>query len=115
MTTSGHATDDTDARTGQKGYLMDTVDITLTPEACRQIARLFRARQADAEALAARAAYALDNLDNDTLAPWGRALLVAAFEALYEAEGARALKMREGVEALGPYAATGGEGSADAA
>ncbi len=84
MTTSGHATDDTDARTGQKGYLMDTVDITLTPEACRQIARLFRARQADAE-------------------------------ALYEAEGARALKMREGVEALGPYAATDGEGSADAA
>ena len=114
MTTSGHAADDTDARTGQKGYLMDTVDITPTPEACRQIARLFRARQADAEALAARAEYALDNLDtldDDTLAPWGRALLVAAFEALYEAEGARALKVREGVEALGPYAATGGEGS----
>ncbi len=35
---------------------MDRIDITPTPEACRQIARLFRAQQADAEALAARAA-----------------------------------------------------------
>jgi len=98
---------------------MDTVDITPTPEACRQIARLFRARQADAEALAARAARALDDLDgraDAALAPWDRALLAAAFAALSEAEGARVLTMREGVEALGPYAdADDGEGSDDAA
>ena len=53
---------------------MDTVDITPTPEACRQIARLFRAQRADAEALAARALDALDALDgtaDDALAPWG--------------------------------------------
>ncbi len=63
---------------------MDTVDITPTPEACRQIARLFTAQRADAEALAARAACALDALDatdDDALAPWGRALLTAAFTA----------------------------------
>ncbi len=98
---------------------MDTVDITPTPEACRQIARLFRARQADAEVLAARAARALDDLDgraDAALAPWDRALLAAAFAALSEAEGARVLTMREGVEALGPYAdADDGEGSDDAA
>jgi len=35
---------------------------------------------------------------------------------LYEAESARILKMREGLEALGPYAdADDGEGSDDAA
>jgi len=98
---------------------MDTVDITPTPEACRQIARLFRARQADAEVLAARAARALDDLDgraDAALAPWDRALLAAAFAALSAAEGARVLTMREGVEALGPYAdADDGEGSDDAA
>ncbi len=98
---------------------MDTVDITPTPEACRQIARLFRARQADAEVLAARAARALDDLDgraDAALAPWDRALLAAAFAALSEAEGARVLTMREGVEALGPYAdADDGEGSDNAA
>jgi len=118
MTTSGHTSDDADARTEQKGHPMDTVDITPTPEACRQIARLFCARQADAEALAARAARALDNLDgtdDNALAPWDRALLAAAFAALSEAEGARAFTMREGVEALGPYAdADDGEGSNDA-
>ncbi len=98
---------------------MDRIDITPTPEACRQIARLFRAQQADAEALAARAARALDDLDGRAdadLAPWDRALLAAAFDALYEAESARILKMREGLEALGPYAdADDGEGSDDAA
>ena len=86
---------------------MDRIDITPTPEACRQIARLFRARQADAEALSARAARALDAIDaidDNALAPWDRALLAAAFAALSEAEGARVLTMREGVEALGPYA-----------
>jgi len=92
---------------------MDTVDITPTPEACRQIARLFRARQADAEALAARALDALDTTDDDALAPWGRDLLAVAFAALYEAEGARVSKMREGLEALGPYA-DNGKGSDDA-
>ncbi len=98
---------------------MDRIDITPTPEACRQIARLFRAQQADAEALAARAARALDDLDGRAdadLAPWDRALLAAAFDALYEDAGARVLTMREGLEALGPYAdADDGEGSDDAA
>ena len=98
---------------------MDRIDISPTPEACRQIARLFRARQADAEVLAARAARALDDLDGRAdadLTPWDRALLAAAFDALYEAESARILKMREGLEALGPYAdADDGEGSDDAA
>ncbi len=115
MTTSGHISDDTDARTEQKGHPMGIVDIILTPEACRQIARLFTARKADAEAQAARALDDLDATDDDALAPWGRALLAAAFEALSEAEGTRALTMREGVEALGPYAdADDGEGSDDA-
>ena len=108
MTTSGHAADD--ARTEQKGYAMDTVDITSTPEACLQIARLFRAQRADAEALAARDAQALDSLDtldDDALAPWGRSLLAAAFEALYEDERARVHHMDEGLGALGPYADDG--------
>jgi hypothetical protein len=86
---------------------MDRIDITPTPEACRQIARLFRAQQADAEALAARAARALDDLDGRAdadLAPWDRALLAAAFEALYEDEGARIRHMAEALDALGPYA-----------
>ncbi len=97
---------------------MDRIDITLTPEACRQIARLFLAQRADAEAQAARAARALDGLDatdDDALAPWGRALLAAAFAALYDAESARVRHMDEGVEALGPYAdADDREGSDDA-
>ncbi len=100
---------------------MQTVDITPTPEACRQIARLFRAQKADAEALAARAAQALDTLDgcdDNALTPWGRALLAAAFEVLHDAERARVRHMDDGLEALGPYA-TGGdgpeEGSDDAA
>ncbi len=98
---------------------MDTVDITPTPAACRQIARLFRAQKADAAALASRAARALDALDaidDDALAPWGRALLAAAFAALHAAERARVRHMDEGLEAVGPYAnATDGEGSDDAA
>ena len=98
---------------------MDTVDITPTPEACRQIARLFRAQKADAAALASRALDALDALDaidDDALAPWGRALLAAAFAALHAAERARVRHMDEGLEAVGPYAnATDGEGSDDAA
>ncbi len=95
--------------------MMDRIDITPTPEACRQIARLFMAQRADAEALAARAARGLDDLDatdDDALAPWGRGLLAAAFAALYDAERARVRHMDEGVEALGPYAdADDGEGS----
>jgi len=98
---------------------MDTVDITPTPEACRQIARLFRAQKANAEALASRAACALEALDgtnDDALAPWGRALLAAAFAALHDAESARVRHMDEGLDALGPYAdAADGEGSDDAA
>jgi len=100
---------------------MDIVDITPTPAACRQIARLFRAQRADAEALAARAAQALDATDatdGDALTPWGRALLAAAFAALHDAERARVRHMDEGLEALGPYAAADdrtGEGSDDAA
>jgi len=98
---------------------MDSVDITPTPAACRQIARLFRAQKADAEALAARAAQALDTLDasNDVaLTPWDRVLLAAAFAALHDAEQARVRHMDEGLEALGPYAAAdNGEGSDDAA
>jgi len=76
------------------------------------------AKAAARRAQAARAARALDDLDatdDDALAPWGRALLAAAFAALSEAEGTRALTMREGVEALGPYAdADDGEGSDNA-
>ncbi len=71
---------------------MDTVDITPTPEACHQIARLFRALKADAEALATRAEHALDALDatdDDILALWGRALLATAFAALHDAARAR--------------------------
>ena len=99
---------------------MDIVDITPTPAACRQIARLFRAQRADAEALAAQALNALDALDvtdGDALTPWGRALLAAAFETLHDAERARVRHMDEGLEALGPYAADDrtGEGSDDAA
>jgi len=97
---------------------MDRIDITPTPEACRQIARLFIAPRADAEAGAARAARALDDLDttdDDALAPWGRGLLASAFAALHDAERARVRHMDEGVEALGPYADTDdGEGSDDA-
>jgi len=98
---------------------MDRVDITPTPEAYRQIARLFRAQRADATALADRAACSLDVLDatNDAdLAPWSRDLLAAAFEALHDAERARVHHMDEGLDALSPYAAAGdGEGSDDAA
>jgi len=98
---------------------MDSVDITPTPAACRQIARLFRAQKADAEALAARAAQALATLDasnDDALTPWHRVLLAAAFEALHDAERARVRHMDEGLEALGPYAAADNrEGSDDAA
>ncbi len=111
MTTSGHTSDDTDARTGRERHALDTVDITPAPEACRQIARLFRAQRADAEALAARAVQAFDALDAlDALAPWGRSLLAAAFEALYEDVSARVRHMDEGLRALGPDA-DDGEGS----
>lgn len=98
---------------------MDTVDITPTPAACRQIARLFTAQKADAEALAARAAQALATLDatgDDTLALWDRVLLAAAFEALHDAERTRVRHLDEGLDALGPYAGgEDGEGSDDAA
>jgi len=86
---------------------MQTIDITPTPPACRQIARLFRAQQAQSEALierASRALDALDGLDDGEIGPWDRALLAAAFEALGEGEGARVARMRDGLDALGPDA-----------
>ncbi len=88
---------------------MQTVDITPTPAACRQIARLFRAQQVHSEALIARAARALDaldGLDDSAIGPWDRALLAAAFDALGEGEGARVARLRDGLAALGPYADT---------
>ncbi len=85
---------------------MDTVDITPTPEACRQIARLFR-QQKDLAARAAQALTDLDGCDAADLAPWGRAFLTAAFEALYEDEGARIRHMDEALDALGPYVHAG--------
>jgi len=86
---------------------MDTFDLTPTPAACRQIARLFRARQAEAEEMIERASRALDALDalgDDEIGPWDRALLAAAFEALGEGERSRARHMQDGLDALGPYA-----------
>ncbi len=88
---------------------MQTIDITPTPAACRQITRLFRAQQVHSEALIEQAAAALDALDglNDSaIGPWERALLAAAFEALGEGEGARVARLRDGLDVLGPYAAT---------
>jgi len=64
---------------------VDIIDITMTPEACCQIARLLHAQQAHAEEMAERAERALDTLDgldDDEIGPWDRALLAAAFEAL---------------------------------
>jgi len=64
---------------------MDTIDIMPTPEACRQIARLFRAQQARSEEMAVcaeRARDALDDRADDEISPWDRVLLAAAFEAL---------------------------------
>jgi len=86
---------------------MDTIDITPTPEACCQIARLFRAQQARSEEMAAcaeRARDALDDRADDEISPWDRVLLAAAFEALGDGERARVTHMREGLDALGPYA-----------
>jgi len=103
---------------------MQTVDITPTPAVCRQIARLFRAQQIQSEALIERASRALDTLDgldDREIGPWDRALLAAAFEALGEGEGARVARLRDGLDALGPYADTATsteeheEGSDDAA
>ncbi len=102
---------------------MQTVDITPTQAACRQIARLFRAQQPRSEDLIERASRALDALEergDDEIGPWDRAVLAAAFEALGEGEGARVVSMRDGLAALGPDAAEEDhedheEGSADAA
>lgn len=82
------------------------IDMTPTPEACRQMARLCAGQQASAEALATRAEQALDELDglaDSELGPWERELLTAAFEALYDAETARIGHMRDALDALGPY------------
>ncbi len=101
--------------------MMSTFDIIPTPAACREIARVFRAQKAQSEDVARRAAQALAHLDEHPdghLAPWGRELLTAAFEALEAIGEARALHMQEGLDALGPYAdedADRGEGSDDAA
>ncbi len=87
---------------------MQTVDITPTPAACRRIARLFHAQQAQSEDMIERASRALDALEelgDDETGPWDRALLAAAFEALGEGEGARVARMQDGLDALGPDAA----------
>ena len=86
---------------------MDTIDITPTPAACRQIARLFRAQQVRSEDMIERASRALDALEglgDSAIGPWDRALLAAAFAALGEGEGARVARMRDSLDALGPYA-----------
>jgi len=86
---------------------MQTIDITPTPAACRQIARLFRAQQAHSEETIERASRALDvleGLDDSAIGPWDRLLLAAAFEALGEGERARVCHMRAGLNALGPDA-----------
>ncbi len=100
---------------------MHIFDIIPTPAACCEIARVFRAQKAQSEDFARRAAQALAHLDEHPdghLAPWGRELLTAAFEALEAIGEARAAHMQEGLDALGPYAdedANRGEGSDDAA
>jgi len=84
---------------------MDTIDITPTPAVCRQIARLFRAQQARSEDMIERASRALDALEelgDDEIGPWGRALLAAAFETLGEGENACVARLRDGLDALGP-------------
>ncbi len=86
---------------------MQTVDITPTPMACRQIARLFRAQHALSEGMvewASRSLDVLEGLDDDEIGPWDRALLAAAFEALGAGERSRACRMRDGLAALGPAA-----------
>jgi len=97
---------------------MDTVDITPTPEACRQIARLFRAQKADAEALASCAARPglpgrHRRCSPGPLEPCPPRRRLAA---LHDAERARVRHMDEGLEAIAPYGnATDREGSDDAA
>ncbi len=81
---------------------MDEIDITVTPAERRAIARLFRTQQAQAAEVARHAAHALHALDarDDDPSPWGRTLLIAAFEALYEAESTRVRHMQEGLDAF---------------
>lgn len=84
---------------------MHTVDITLTPAACREIARVFAAQCAQSEVMieqASRALDALDGLDDNEIGPWDHALLVAAFNALGDSERVRVAHMKEGLDALGP-------------
>jgi len=86
---------------------MQKVDIKHAPEAYRQLARLFRAQKAHSADLVRRAAQALAHLNEHPdghLAPWGRELLTAAFEALEAIGEARAAHMQEGLDALGPDA-----------
>ena len=81
-----------------------TTDVT--PAACRQLARLFRARQLQSEEIARQAAQALAGIDARTdraLAPWGRDLLTAAFEALRDAEQERVRRIQDGLDALDAY------------
>ncbi len=87
---------------GTEHTTMDEIDITVTPAERRAIARLFRAQQAQAAEVARHAAHALRALDarDDDPAPWGRTLLIAAFEALYEAESTRVRHMQEGLDAF---------------
>jgi len=82
---------------------MDSIDITPTRAACHSD-RPPVPRAASGGGGAGRAVDALDGRTDADLAPWDRALLAAAFAALYDAEGTRVLTMREGLEALGPYA-----------
>jgi len=46
----------------------------------------------------------MDEHPHGHLAPWGRELLTAAFEALAAIGAARAAHMQEGLDALGPAA-----------
>ncbi len=83
------------------------IDMAPTPAACRQIARLFRARQAQLEEVGRQVEQSLDGIGKRTnreLAPWGRELLTAAFEALRAVEEERVWHMRDALDALEPYA-----------
>lgn len=84
-----------------------SIDIIPTPAERRAISRLFRAQQAHAAELVQQAEQALSDLDmrlegdDDDTAPWSRALLVVAFEALYETESTRVRNLQESLDTFG--------------
>jgi len=53
---------------------------------------------------ASRAFDLLDGLGDDEISPWDRTLRAVAFEALDEGERAHVCHMRDGLDALRPYA-----------